>query len=24
MLRHGSRAIAHQLWALCDARDTGA
>lgn len=23
MLRHGSRAIAHQLWALCDARNTG-
>ncbi len=23
MLRHGSRAIAQQLWALCDARDTG-
>lgn len=23
-LRHGSRAIANQLWALCDARDTGA
>lgn len=23
MLRHGSRAIAQQLWALCDARNTG-
>lgn len=23
MLRHGSRAIAHQLWALCDVRNTG-